>query len=40
MAKALFIIVSCRFGVPRDLHGDQSRNFESHLVQMFFNACE
>jgi transposase InsO family protein len=23
----------CRFGVPRELHSDQGRNFESHLLQ-------
>jgi transposase InsO family protein len=23
----------CRFGIPRELHSDQGRNFESHLVQ-------
>jgi transposase InsO family protein len=23
----------CRFGIPRELHSDQSRNFESRLLQ-------
>jgi hypothetical protein len=23
----------CRFGIPRELHCDQGRNFESHLLQ-------
>jgi hypothetical protein len=23
----------CRFGIPRELHSDQGRNFESHLSQ-------
>jgi transposase InsO family protein len=23
----------CRFGIPRELHSDQGRNFESHLLQ-------
>jgi transposase InsO family protein len=23
----------CRFGIPRELHSDQSHNFESHLLK-------
>jgi transposase InsO family protein len=23
----------CRYGIPRELHSDQGRNFESHLLQ-------
>jgi hypothetical protein len=23
----------CRFGIPRELHSDQGRNIESHLLQ-------
>jgi transposase InsO family protein len=33
VAEALVINFFCRFGVPRELHNDQGRNFESHLMQ-------
>jgi transposase InsO family protein len=33
VADALVTIVFCRFGVPRELHSDQGRNFESRLMQ-------
>jgi transposase InsO family protein len=33
MAEMLVTKLYCRFGVPRELHSDQGRNFESHLIQ-------
>jgi hypothetical protein len=33
VADALVTNFSCRFGVPRELHSDQDRNFESQLMQ-------
>jgi hypothetical protein len=33
MADALVTNLFCRFGVPRELHSDQGRNFESRLMQ-------
>jgi hypothetical protein len=33
VAKALVTNFLCRFGVPRELHSDQGRNFESRLMQ-------
>jgi transposase len=33
VAEALVTNVFCRFWVPGDLHSDQGRNFESHLIQ-------
>jgi hypothetical protein len=32
-AEALVTDFSCRFSIPRELHSDQCRNFESHLLQ-------
>jgi hypothetical protein len=33
VADALVTNIFCRFGVPRELHSDQGRNFESRLMQ-------
>jgi transposase InsO family protein len=33
IAEALVANFFCRFGIPRDLHSDQGRNFESNLLQ-------
>jgi transposase InsO family protein len=33
IAEALVANFFCRFGIPRELHSDQGRNFESHLLQ-------
>jgi hypothetical protein len=33
VADVLVTNVFCRFGVPRELHSDQGRNFESRLMQ-------
>jgi transposase InsO family protein len=33
IAGALVTNFFCRFGIPRELHSDQGRNFESHLLQ-------
>jgi transposase InsO family protein len=33
VAEALVTNFFCRFGIPRELHSDQGRNFESHLLQ-------
>jgi transposase InsO family protein len=33
VAEALVTNFFCRFGIPRELHSDQVRNFESHLLQ-------
>lgn len=33
MADTLVTNFLCRFGVPRELHSDQGRNFESLLMQ-------
>jgi transposase InsO family protein len=33
IAEALVAKFFCRFGIPRELHSDQGRNFESHLLQ-------
>jgi transposase InsO family protein len=33
IAEALVTNFFCRFGIPRELHSDQGRNFESHLLQ-------
>jgi transposase InsO family protein len=33
VAEALGTNFFCRFGIPRELHSDQGRNFESHLLQ-------
>jgi transposase InsO family protein len=32
VAEALVTNFFCRFGAPRELHSDQGRNFESHLL--------
>jgi hypothetical protein len=32
VAEALVTIFFCRFGVPRELHSDQGRNFKSRLI--------
>jgi hypothetical protein len=40
IAEALVTNFFCRFCVPRELHSDQGRNFESHLLQKIFNAWE
>jgi hypothetical protein len=34
VAEALVTNFFCRFGVPRELHSDQGRNFESRLIQV------
>jgi hypothetical protein len=34
VAGAIVTNFFCRFGVLRDLHSDQSRNFESRLLQV------
>jgi hypothetical protein len=33
VAQALVTNFFCRFGIPRELHSDQGRNLESHLLQ-------
>jgi hypothetical protein len=33
VAQALVTNFFCRFGIPRELHSDPGRNFESHLLQ-------
>jgi transposase InsO family protein len=33
VAETLVTNFFCRFGIPRELHSDQGRNFESHLLQ-------
>jgi transposase InsO family protein len=33
VAEALVTTFFCHFGVPRELHSDQGRNFKSHLLQ-------
>jgi transposase InsO family protein len=33
IAEALVTNFFCRFGIPRELHSDQGRNFESRLMQ-------
>jgi transposase InsO family protein len=33
VAETLVANFSCRFGIPRELHSDQGRNFESHMLQ-------
>jgi transposase InsO family protein len=33
VADALVTNFFCRFGIPRELHSDQGRNFESRLLQ-------
>jgi hypothetical protein len=33
VVEALVTNFFCRFGVPRELHSDQGRNFESRLMQ-------
>jgi transposase InsO family protein len=33
VSEALVTNFFCRFGIPRELHSDQGRNFESHLLQ-------
>jgi hypothetical protein len=33
VAEALVTNIFCRSGVPRELHSDQGRNFESRLMQ-------
>jgi transposase InsO family protein len=33
VAEALLTNFFCRFGVPRELHSDQGRNFVSRLIQ-------
>jgi hypothetical protein len=33
VAEALVTNFFCHFGIPRELHSDQGRNFESHLQQ-------
>jgi hypothetical protein len=33
VAEDLMTNFFCRFGVPRELHSDQGRNFESRLMQ-------
>jgi hypothetical protein len=30
----------CHFGIPRELHSDQGRNFESHLLQELLQHLE
>jgi transposase InsO family protein len=33
IAEALVMNFFCRFSIPRELHSDQGRNFESRLLQ-------
>jgi cleavage and polyadenylation specificity factor subunit 1 len=33
ITKTLVTNIFYRFGIPRELHSDQGRNFESHLLQ-------
>jgi transposase InsO family protein len=33
MAEDLVTNCFCRFGIPRELHSDQDRNFKSHILQ-------
>jgi hypothetical protein len=33
VAEALVTDFFCRFGIPREFHSDQGRNFKSHLLQ-------
>jgi transposase InsO family protein len=33
IAETLVTNFFCRFGIPQELHSDQGRNFESHLLQ-------
>jgi transposase InsO family protein len=33
IAEVLVTNFFCRFGIPRELHSDQGRNFESRLLQ-------
>jgi hypothetical protein len=33
VTEALVTNFFCRFGIPRELHSDQGRNYESHLLQ-------
>jgi transposase InsO family protein len=33
VAETLVANFFCRFGIPLELHSDQARNFESHLLQ-------
>jgi transposase InsO family protein len=33
VAEALVTNFFCRFGIPRELHSDQGRNFESHTLR-------
>jgi hypothetical protein len=33
VAEVLVDNFFCRFGIPRELHSDQGRNFESHLLE-------
>jgi hypothetical protein len=39
-AEVLVTNFFCRFGIPRELHSDQGRNFESRLLQEICNAWE
>jgi hypothetical protein len=36
VAEVLVTDFFCRFGIPRELHSDQGRNFESRLLQEIF----
>jgi transposase InsO family protein len=36
VAEALVTTFFCCFGIPRELHSDQGRNFQSHLLQEGF----
>jgi hypothetical protein len=38
MAEALVTNFFCRFGIPRELHSYQGRNFDSPLLQEVCNA--
>jgi hypothetical protein len=40
VADALVTNFFCRFEIPRELHSDQGRNFESRLLQEIYNAWE
>jgi hypothetical protein len=40
IAETLVTNFFCRFGIPRELHSDQGRNFESHLLSSATRGSE